>query len=141
MNREGPVLIIEDDWDDQDVLKEVFESLPYPNKVMFFNDGEEALNFLTESKEDPFIIFSDINMPKLNGMELRQKIQENEELRVKSIPFLFFSTSSEHKFIVDAYSKSVQGFFIKPNSYREIKETIMIIMEYWSKCVAPNYVK
>ncbi|MCL6261061.1 response regulator [Aquiflexum sp. TKW24L] len=141
MNRKGPIIIIEDDWDDQDILKEIFESLSYPNEVMFFNDGEEALKYLTKAKEDPFIIFSDINMPKLNGMELREQIQENEELRVKSIPFLFFSTTSEQKYIVDAYSKSVQGFFIKPNSYKEIKETIMIIMEYWSKCVAPNYVK
>lgn len=141
MNRKGPIIIIEDDQDDQDVLKEIFESLPYPNKIIFFADGEEALIFLQKSTVTPFIIFSDINMPKLNGMQLREKIQENEDLRLKSIPFLFFSTTAEQKHIIEAYSKSVQGFFIKPNSYKEIRETIQVIVEYWLKCVAPNYIK
>jgi CheY-like chemotaxis protein len=141
MNRKGPIIIIEDDQDDQDVLKEVFESLPYPNKIMFFADGEEALVFLQKSTVTPFIIFSDINMPKLNGMELREKIQQNEDLRLKSIPFLFFSTTAEQKHIIEAYSKSVQGFFVKPNTFIEIKETIQTIVEYWMKCVSPNYIQ
>jgi len=80
-------------------------------------------------------------MPRLTGMELRQKIQENEDLRIKSIPFLFFSTSSEQEHIVDAYSKSAQGFFVKPNSFNELKATIKTIIDYWNKCVAPDYVK
>lgn len=141
MNRKGPIIIIEDDQDDQDVLKDVFESLAYPNKLMFFADGEEALVFLQKSTVSPFIIFSDMNMPKLNGMELREKIQENEDLRLKSIPFLFFSTTAEQKHIVEAYSRSVQGFFVKPNSFNEIRETIQTIVEYWLKCVSPNYIQ
>jgi len=90
---------------------------------------------------EPFIIFSDINMPILNGMELREKVHENEDLRLKSIPYLFFSTSAEQQYVVDAYSKSIQGFFIKPNSFSEIRNTIKIIVDYWSSCVSPNYVK
>jgi DNA-binding NarL/FixJ family response regulator len=74
-------------------------------------------------------------------MELRQKVHENEDLRIKSIPYLFFSTSAEQQHVVDAYSKSVQGFFVKPVSHQEIKETIKTIVEYWNKCVSPNYVK
>jgi CheY-like chemotaxis protein len=141
MNRKGPIIIIEDDQDDQDVLKEVFESLPYKNEVIFFGNGQDALTFLTGSSVAPFIIFSDINMPKLSGMELRDKIQQNEDLRLASIPFLFFSTTAEQQHIVDAFSKSAQGFFIKPNSFKEIKETIVIVVEYWLKCVSPNYIK
>jgi len=141
MNKRGPIIIIEDDLDDQDMLKEVFQDLENSNEVLFFGDGEMALEYLTTSSVKPFIIFSDINMPKLSGMELRQKIQENEDLRIKSIPFLFFSTSSEQEHIVDAYSKSAQGFFVKPNSYTELKATIQTIVEYWNRCVAPDYVK
>jgi CheY-like chemotaxis protein len=141
MNRRGPIIIIEDDWDDKDILKNIFESLPYKNEIMFFPDGEEALKYLTHTTVIPFLIISDINMPRLNGMELREKIHENEELRLNCIPFLFFSTSSEQKFVIDAYSKSVQGFFVKSNNYIEIKETIKVMVEYWMKCVAPNYIK
>lgn len=141
MNKGGPIIIIEDDLDDQDILNEVFQELGYPNEIVFFADGEEALAYLTDTSIEPFIIFSDINMPKLSGMDLRQKIHENEDLRIKSIPYLFFSTSAEQKHVVEAYSKSVQGFFVKPRSFHEIKETIKTIVEYWNKCVSPNYVR
>ncbi len=59
-------------------------------------------------------------------------------LQVKCIPYLFFSTASSQKEVVDAYSLSVQGFFIKQNSMEELEKTIAIIMEYWKRCVAPN---
>ncbi len=141
MNKTGPIILIEDDAGDQNLLMEVFDELNLLNKIIFFKDGEEALEYLKNSTIEPFIILSDINMPKLNGLELREKILTNEELRIKCIPYLFFSTSGEQKFVVDAYSKSVQGFFVKPNTYEEIKDTIKIIVQYWQKCESPNYVK
>ncbi|MES2544044.1 MAG: response regulator [Bacteroidota bacterium] len=141
MNKGGPIIIIEDDIDDQEILTEVFNELECKNQIIFFPDGEQALEYLTSTDVEPFIIFSDINMPKLGGMELRAKIHENEDLRLKSIPYLFFSTSAEQKNVVDAYSKSIQGFFVKPTSYKEIKEVIGTIVSYWETCVSPNYVK
>jgi CheY-like chemotaxis protein len=141
MNRRGPIIVIEDDLDDQEVLQDAFQELGYKNEIIFFQDGYEALTFLTETDVEPFIVFSDINMPKLNGIELREKIHQNEQLRLKSIPFLFFSTSAEQTHVVDAYSKSAQGFFIKPTSFEAIKDILGTILEYWLKCVSPNYIK
>ncbi len=141
MNKGGPIIIIEDDLDDQEMLNEVFTELNYKNEIIFFADGEKALAYLTDTTVEPFIIFSDINMPKLSGMELREMIHQNEDLRIKSIPYLFFSTTSEQRYVVDAYSKSVQGFFVKPASYNEIKDIIQTIVAYWNKCVSPNYIK
>src|SRR5687768_1764665 len=141
MNRNGPIIIIEDDTDDQYVLTDVFKELDYPNDVIFFGDDKQALKYLTNTESEPFIIFSDINMPKVNGVELREKVHNNEDLRIKSIPYLFFTTSAEQKHVIDAYSKSIQGFFIKPVAFKDLKRTIRIILEYWMECVSPNYVK
>ena len=141
MNKGGPIIIIEDDLDDQEILTDIFNELDYKNKIIFFSEGEQALEYLIATEIEPFIIFSDINMPKLSGMELREKIHQNEHLRLKSIPYLLFSTSAEPKHVIDAYSKSIQGFFVKPSDYNEIKETIKTIVSYWSACVSPNYVK
>lgn len=141
MNKKGPIIIIEDDADDQFIMSEVFEQLAFKNEIIFFSDGEQALDYLTDTSIEPFIIFSDINMPRLSGMELRAKIHENEDLRIKSIPYLFFSTVAEQQNVVDAYSKSVQGFFIKPSNFDAIKNTIRCIVEYWQMCVSPNYIK
>jgi CheY-like chemotaxis protein len=141
MNRNGPIIIIEDDDDDQYLLTDVFKELNYPNEIIFFSDGEKALKYLTDSAVEPFIIFSDINMPRLSGVELREKVHNNEDLRLKSIPYLFFTTHAEQKHIIDAYSKSIQGFFVKPSAFKDLKRTIRIIVEYWMECVSPNYVK
>lgn len=141
MNKNGAIIIVEDDIDDQEMFTTIFRELNYKNKIVFFNDGQEALTYLTAKTSEPFIVFSDINMPKLNGIELRKQIHENEDIRLKTIPYLFFTTSAEQEAVIDAYSKSIQGFFIKPTSFQDLKELIRIIVEYWKNCVSPNYIK
>ncbi|MGE5943615.1 MAG: response regulator [Flavobacteriales bacterium] len=135
MNKRVPIIIIEDDMDDQLILGEIFDELNYGNELIFFGDSEEALEYLVGTSVEPFLVLSDINMPKLNGMELREKIHNNEDLRMKSIPYLFFSTVAEQDHVIDAYSRSIQGFFIKPNNYNKLKNTIVKIVEYWQECV------
>ena len=138
MNKNGPVIIIEDDEDDKEILEEIFTKLDYNNDIVFFIDGEKALAYITEENVFPFLILSDINMPRLNGMELKKKIQTDEQLQVKCIPYLFFTTSASKKSVIDAYSMSAQGFFIKETSTSELEATIRTIMEYWKRCYSPN---
>lgn len=139
MNTNGPVVIIEDDLDDQYILQEVFKKLGHQNEVLFFNDGQSALDFLNRTDIVPFLILSDINLPKLDGFALRSKIKMDAKLQLKCIPYLFFSTASSQKAVVDAYSMSVQGFFIKQTKMEEIEKTISVIMEYWTRCTSPNH--
>lgn len=141
MNKTGAIIIVEDDSDDQEMFTEVFKELKYKNEILFFNDGQEALTYLMAKTNEPFIVFSDINMPKLNGIELRKQILENEDIRVKTIPYLFFTTSASQDAVIDAYSKSVQGFFVKPSSYPALKSLLKTIVEYWQLCESPNYTK
>lgn len=141
MNKTGPIIVIEDNGDDQEFMMDVFMQLEFRNEIIFFRDGEEALKYLHETPVEPFIILSDIDMPKLNGMALREQVNENEHLRLKCIPYLFFTTSDDQQHVIDAYSKSVQGFFIKPSGFEKLKNTIRKIVEYWQECESPNYVR
>jgi CheY-like chemotaxis protein len=138
MNKTGPIIVIEDDLDDQEILNEIFGKLGYVNKVIYYKDGNEALDFLNKSDTQPFLILSDINMPTINGFELRNKIFTNEQLQLKCIPYLFFTTGANRKAVLDAYSLSVQGFFLKPNSMQALENTIKKIVEYWQECIAPS---
>ena len=138
MNKNGPVVVIEDDLDDQEILTQVFKELDYSNPVCFFKDGQEALDYLNRTDVIPFVILSDINMPKLDGFALRDKIKMDAKLQVKCIPYLFFTTAASQQAVIDAYSRSVQGFFVKDNSMEELKDTIHVIMQYWRKCSSPN---
>lgn len=137
-NKNGPIIIIEDDADDQEALTEIFKKLNYPNRILFFFDGQEALDFINESSDPPFLILSDINLPKLNGFALREKLRTDARLNIKCVPYLFFSTALNQKSVIEAYSLSVQGFFVKQNSMAELEKTIFSIVEYWRRCAAPN---
>ena len=138
LNKRGPIIIIEDDADDQEFLTEVFRKLNYPNKILFFFDGEQALDYIKTSDSPPFLILSDINMPKLDGFALRKRLKTDSKLSDRCIPYLFFSTASDQRSVIDAYSQSVQGFFVEQTTMVELEKTIGAIMEYWRRCAAPN---
>ena len=138
MKKSGPIIVIEDDVEDQMILDEIFKNLKFPNKVIFFPDGNDALNYLDSTEEQPFLILSDINMPKMDGFAVRNRINNNEKLSLKCIPYLFFTTGVDKKTVHDAYAMSVQGFFIKPATMSELQNTVKKIIEYWQECYAPS---
>jgi CheY-like chemotaxis protein len=137
MPKSGPILLIEDDKDDQEMLQEVFTELRIPNILRFFNTCVEALDYLLTTIEKPFLIISDINLPAMTGMELKKEMNENEHLRNKSIPFVFLSTNPDQYIISKAYEMLVQGYFVKPGSMRELTEMIKMIVDYWKVCRRP----
>ena len=139
MNRNGPIIVIEDDLDDQIFLKSVFTKLNYPNEVLFFIDGEQALEYLDKPAILPFIILSDIDLPKLSGFDLREKLKTDADLSIRCIPDLFFSKTAEQKAVIEAYSVSAQGFFIKQTEISKLEKMISVIMEYWKICTTPAF--
>jgi CheY-like chemotaxis protein len=138
MDKSGPIIVIEDNEGDQRIFEEIFKKMKFKNKLLFFDDGEEALKYFHSTKDIPFLVISDINMPRMNGFELRNKIQENKELSRMCVPFLFFSTGGNKDSVEKAYAASVQGFFRKPNGIEELENTLFKIIEYWKECVAPS---
>jgi CheY-like chemotaxis protein len=138
IDKEGPIIVIEDDPDDQLMLDVVFKKLAYANEVIYFFDGQQALEYLDRIETVPFLILSDINMPKLDGFALREKLHNDARLKLKCIPYLFFSTAIDQRMVIDAYSVSVQGFFVKPTSMAALEDTISTILHYWKLCAAPN---
>lgn len=131
MPRSGPIIIVEDDSDDSELLKDIFEELKVPNIVRFFNSCVVALDYLITTLEKPFLIISDINLPAMSGLDLLKKINENEKLRNKSVPFIFLSTTSSNEIIQQAYRMPVHGFFVKPTSVDEQKKMMQMILDYW----------
>ena len=131
-------MIIEDDREDQELLEETFSILDYPNSVIFFSNGNEALEYLLETDTPPVLIISDINMPQISGLEVREKINNNTKLQNLQIPYVFFTTSAQKATVVDAFSLSDQGFFKKPTSMHDLQNTVKTIVEYWLGCYTPG---
>lgn len=138
MARTGPIIIIEDDVDDQDIICEILRELNVRNEVKVFENGLKALEYLRRTEEQPFLILCDINMPQVNGIQVRDEINNDEYLKNKSIPFIFLTTTANRQTIKAAYCLSVQGFFQKPSSLIEMKSTLKEIVDYWKNCKHPN---
>lgn len=134
----GPIIIVEDDLDDQEIIADVIKTLKVGNELIFFRDGKEALVYLETTREKPFVILSDINMPVMNGLELRERIIGNALLKRKSIPFIFLSTTGNPVAVQQAYAMDVQGFFTKQNNLSELQHTLQMVILYWKNCLHPN---
>ena len=138
MAQAGPIIIIEDDIDDQQLVEEALAQIGITNELIFFDKAQPAYNFLLVTTKQPFLIITDMNLPGMNGLEFQKKICENEYLRRKSIPFIFFSTTDNPYTVNKAYDNVVQGYFHKPSQFDDLKETLESIMAYWKRCLHPN---
>lgn len=138
MSNDEPIIIIDDDLDDQFLFKKICEDIGVDKQVIFFDDGREVLKYLRTTTQKPFLIICDINMPAMTGLELRREINADEHLRLKSIPFVFLSTAASPAQIREAYLQSVQGFFIKATTIKKLEKTIRMILGYWQECNRPN---
>jgi CheY-like chemotaxis protein len=135
----GPILIIEDDIDDQEIIERAIRETGTTNDVVFLNNGADALDYMRTMHTQPFLILCDINMPKLNGIELKMKIDQDPDLRKKSIPFVFFTTTANRMSVNLAYTRmTIQGFFEKSSNYTDMVNTLKLILNYWNECRHPN---
>ncbi|MBO9572167.1 MAG: response regulator [Chitinophagaceae bacterium] len=128
----GPIFIVDDDLDDHEIVREIWNELKAPNEIVFFSRAEDVLERLYNMKEAPFMIICDINLPKMNGFDLRQKLLESGSRKLKSVPFIFWTTNASEVQIEYAYNLSAHGFFVKGTRFDEVRSTLNTILNYWS---------
>ena len=138
MTVNGPIIIVEDDAEDQEILQEVIQSLGVENKLRFFQEGSAVLEYLRTTNEKPLIIITDVNMPGIDGLQLRRLIFGDEFLRRKSIPYVFLSTSDGKGILQQAYDLQIQGFFQKELTFEGMRQQLKLVLDYWKKCNHPN---
>ncbi len=139
MAKNGPIVIIEDDMDDRYTLAEALKEAAVMNELVFFDNGPDTFEYLKTTSQQPFIILCDVNLPRQNGIEFKRELDNNPEMRARSIPFIFYTTYVSQYAVNEAYKNmTVQGFFQKNNSYKELKDVIRIIIDYWRICRQPE---
>ncbi|GAB3503613.1 hypothetical protein GCM10027341_33020 [Spirosoma knui] len=134
----GPIIFIDDDQDDQLMFKPLLERLAPNNQVIFFNNGQQAIDYLRTSKEPAFIIISEVSMQVMNGLELRREIEADPELKRKAVPFIFFTHPVYKQMVEEAYELTIQGFFEKQSSIEQMKNQLEAIVNYWKSSLHPN---
>ncbi|MBN1804257.1 MAG: response regulator [Sedimentisphaerales bacterium] len=137
MKSSKPILLVEDDNVDVMTVKRVFNDLKIKNQLVTTANGEEALDYLkNDDNTIPGIIFLDLNMPKMNGLEFLGIIKTDETL--KKIPVIVLTTSSQEEDIIESFKFSVAGYIVKSIDYIEFTEAMRIINQYWTLSKLPS---
>lgn len=117
------VLLTDDDEDDRLIFKEILDEMDKDITVNMVNDGKELMEFLiSENDPLPHIIFLDLNMPTMSGLECLKKIRSNEKYNYISIAI--YSTSTSEKDIDDTFAYGANIYITKPAAYGELKKVL-----------------
>jgi CheY-like chemotaxis protein len=130
------ILLVEDDEIDVKALKWAFDKLKIANPLQIARDGVEAWEMLQELPR-PYLVITDINMPRMNGIELLRKIRESDRCR-DSIVFVL-TTSNDEQDKIDAYDLNVAGYMLKSDMGTSFTRAISLIDNYWKVVEFPEH--
>jgi CheY-like chemotaxis protein len=133
-----PIYIVDDDEEDHELLQEIWSELDIPNELVFYTEGRQLINQLKSNSAVPFIIICDLNLPRMDGFEIREILYNDPETRYKTVPFIFWSNSAVEMQIKKAYDLGAHGMFIKGSNAQEIKNTFIKIVDYWKSSLKPK---
>jgi CheY-like chemotaxis protein len=128
------VLVVEDNPDDVTIIKRAMRKSEVKCELYFARDGEEALDFLHREGEfedvpRPDLVLLDLNLPKINGLEVLSKIKEDERLR--RIPVIVLTISEREEDMVKAYDSGAASYMTKPVDSKDFERLIGTVQDYW----------
>lgn len=128
------ILLVEDNTDDVELTIMALEQSGILNEVKVARDGEEALRMLlgTGSQEHsklPAVVLLDLNMPKINGLEVLKEIRSNE--RTRRLPVVILTSSGEERDIVQGYDLGANSYIRKPVDFENFVHAMKQLGLYW----------
>jgi len=133
--KEIHILLVEDNEGDIVLAREALKEARIKNRVTVITDGEKALEYLfcNDNNRKPDLILLDINLPKVNGLEVLAKIKADEALKI--IPVVMLTTSTSEQDVLDAYRNYVNCYINKPIDLEEFIVVIRNIENFWLNTV------
>lgn len=130
--------MVEDNEGDIILTLKALKKAQVHNEIDVVKDGEQALQFLLKEPpyaqaETPGLILLDINLPKIDGVEVLSEIKKHEKLRL--IPVVMLTTSDSEKDILQSYYHYANCFITKPVNFAKFMEVIKTVKEFWISIV------
>jgi two-component system response regulator len=128
------ILLVDDDANDEELARVALERAQIPHRLRVARDGVEALEWLRrthdgDAGETPRLILLDLKLPKLNGLEVLERIRSDERTRL--LPVVVFTSSAEERDLAESYKRGANAYIRKPVDYREYKELIVDVGSFW----------
>jgi CheY-like chemotaxis protein len=130
MNQKYSILIVDDDADDREILRDAFHAHSKEQDFVFIESGDALLQYLIENEaEPPSLILLDLNMPGKDGREALKEIKSNRSFQ--HIPTVVFTTSSSQRDMHTSYSLGANCFVTKPDTFNKLVELTTSITRLW----------
>lgn len=137
MNAEVEILIVEDNARDLELTLRALRKHHLGNQVFAVRDGEEALDYLFAERayadrpagDGPHVIFLDLKLPKVDGIEVLRRIKADQ--RTRAIPVVMVTSSAQERDMVESYRLGVNSYVVKPIDFDAFVKTIADLGFYW----------
>ncbi|MCJ7801433.1 MAG: response regulator, partial [Candidatus Marinimicrobia bacterium] len=121
------IVIVEDNENDAELIVRTLKKIQVTNNMIVLVDGEQALDFLfckrqyssREKSSVPKVIFLDIKLPKVNGLDVLKQLRSNEH--TKGIPIVMLTSSKQGSDVKAAYDLGANSYVVKPIDYKKFK--------------------
>jgi len=131
------ILLVEDNADDEALALRALKKSSVPNSVVVARDGEEALEYIfgqgryqgRDVSQQPKVIFLDLKLPKLNGIEVLRSIRS--DARTSRVPVVLLTSSDEVQDLKDGYDSGANSYINKPVDFNEFVEQVKLLGRYW----------
>jgi two-component system, response regulator len=132
-----PILLVEDNRDDEELTLRAFRKSQVPNPVIVARDGVEALDYLfargahadRSAVEMPQLILLDLKLPKVGGLEVLRAIRDDE--RTRFLPVVILTSSVEEQDVAAGYRLGANSYVRKPVDYAQFVDTVRQLGPYW----------
>jgi len=129
----GIIYLVEDNEDDIELTMRAFKEANIANKVIIARDGAEALEYLlgdgSEDRDVPAVILLDLKLPKVDGLEVLQRLRSDERTRL--IPVVILTSSIEERDMINGYKLGANSYIRKPVDFIRFSEAVKQLGLYW----------
>ncbi|MBK7993946.1 MAG: response regulator [Blastocatellia bacterium] len=131
------ILLVEDNPQDLELTIRALRKANLANHIQVARDGEEAIEFIfcegpysnSKIEDKPKVILLDLKLPKIDGLEVLERIKNDE--RTKDIPVVVLTSSREQKDVIESYQLGVNSYIVKPVSFDQFIESVRNLGMYW----------
>lgn len=137
MATDRPILLVEDNPDDEALTLRAFAKNKIANPVVVARDGVEALDYLfgtgihagRDIAAKPSVVLLDLKLPRIDGLEVLRRIRADNQTRL--LPVVILTTSKEQRDIYEAYSLGANSYIRKPVDFEKFIHAVGQLALYW----------
>ena len=123
------ILLVEDNPNDAELTQRALKKANLDARLMIARDGAEAIDCLLSDRPKPKVIFLDLKLPKIDGIEVLRRVRKDD--RTRSIPVVVLTSSQEERDIAECYKLGVNSYIVKPVEFDKFYKAVGDLATYW----------